>query len=126
MCSLLYPYFIAADVEITADNFMSVLEDGLVVCRLAKHIHDKAQDTKPNSNKHLGPDGLPREVPAITFSERLASKFHHRDNVCKFIGWARKFGINEECLFESDCLGEFWGCLYLLNGGIVSICCSKF
>lgn len=88
------------DVEdITADNFLDKLDNGVVVCRLAKLIQAKAhlcvqQDASTKQT-----------VPKFEFKcwENAKSEtFFARDNVDNFLRWCRKLGVNESVMFESD------------------------
>ncbi|XP_077494711.1 GAS2-like protein pickled eggs isoform X1 [Amblyomma americanum] len=87
------------DVEdITADNFLDKLDNGVIVCRLAKLIQAKAEHCCPQS-------GSSRVVPSFEFKcweNAKSGTFFARDNVDNFLRWCRKFGVNESVMFESD------------------------
>ncbi|XP_064490120.1 growth arrest-specific protein 2-like isoform X2 [Ornithodoros turicata] len=77
------------DVEdITADNFMSKLDNGVVVCRLATLLQARAEGS------------LLR--PFKCWENAKSGSFFARDNTENFLRWCRKFGVNEAVMFESD------------------------
>lgn len=87
------------DVEdITAENFLDKLDNGVVVCRLAKLIQAKAEHCCQLS-------GSSKVVPSFEFKcweNAKSGTFFARDNVDNFLRWCRKFGVNESVMFESD------------------------
>ncbi|CAN7994410.1 unnamed protein product, partial [Ixodes pacificus] len=88
--------------DITADNFLDKLDNGVVVCRLARLIQARAELCGRQGNSE-------KAVPNFEFKcwENAKSEtFFARDNVDNFLRWCRKFGVNESVMFESDGLGE--------------------
>ncbi|XP_077528859.1 GAS2-like protein pickled eggs isoform X1 [Haemaphysalis longicornis] len=87
------------DVEdITADNFLDKLDNGVIVCRLAKLIQGRAELCCQQS-------GSSKVVPSFEFKcweNAKSGTFFARDNVDNFLRWCRKFGVNESVMFESD------------------------
>lgn len=87
------------DVEdITADNFLDKLDNGVIVCRLAKLIQARAEHCCQLS-------GSSKVVPSFEFKcwgNAKSGTFFARDNVDNFLRWCRKFGVNESVMFESD------------------------
>ncbi|KFM74671.1 Growth arrest-specific protein 2, partial [Stegodyphus mimosarum] len=87
------------DVEdITAENFMDKLDNGVIICKLARLIQQKAEECKRR--------GLITEsIPSVRFKcweNAKSESFYARDNTENFIRWCRKFGVHEAVLFESD------------------------
>ncbi|KAG8194254.1 hypothetical protein JTE90_024583 [Oedothorax gibbosus] len=84
--------------DITASNFMDKLDNGVIICRLARLIQQKAQECKKK--------GLISEtVPSVRFKvweNAKSESFYARDNADNFIRWCRKFGVHEAVIFESD------------------------
>ncbi|XP_046394147.1 growth arrest-specific protein 2-like isoform X2 [Ischnura elegans] len=83
---------------ITAENFLDALDNGMVVCRLAQVIQEKAQ-LAVEAGRFPGP------APTIRprFWEHAARRsFFCRDNMENFIKFCRKLGVHENLLFESD------------------------
>lgn len=89
--------------EITADNFLYKLDNGVIVCHLAQLIQKRAEEYRKS--------GLTDEVignmivPKVKFKcwENAKSKsFYARDNAENFLKWCRKFGVHEAVIFESD------------------------
>lgn len=84
--------------DITADNFLDKLDNGVVVCRLARLIQARAELCGRQGNSE-------KAVPSFEFKcwENAKSEtFFARDNVDNFLRWCRKFGVNESVMFESD------------------------
>ncbi|KAH7938818.1 hypothetical protein HPB52_000761 [Rhipicephalus sanguineus] len=84
--------------DITADNFLDKLDNGVVVCRLAKLIQARAEHCCQLS-------GSSKVVPSFEFKcweNAKSGTFFARDNVDNFLRWCRKFGVNESVMFESD------------------------
>ncbi|GFY45948.1 growth arrest-specific protein 2 [Trichonephila inaurata madagascariensis] len=84
--------------DITASNFMDKLDNGVIICKLARLIQQKAEECKRR--------GLITEpVPSVRFKcweNAKSESFYARDNADNFIRWCRKFGVHEAVIFESD------------------------
>ena len=88
------------NISVNADGFMSVLDNGIHLCRLANMIQKAAEKyLTENADSALK---MPEFVP--TYKERGAShgSFVSRDNVANFIRWCREFGIQDVIIFESE------------------------
>ncbi|XP_028400676.1 GAS2-like protein 1 [Dendronephthya gigantea] len=88
------------NISVSADTFMSVLDNGIHLCRLANMIQKAAEKyLAENAESSLK---LPEFVP--TYNERRAShgSFVSRDNVANFIRWCRALGITDVIIFESE------------------------
>ncbi|CAG2161978.1 unnamed protein product [Oppiella nova] len=107
--------------DITADNFMSRLDNGVIVCKLAKLIQDNCDATQQAFNGKLSRaleeeipingvnyKGLIRHTLAPTttkcWENAKSQSFYARDNVSNFLKWCRKFGVRDAVLFESKLL----------------------
>ncbi|XP_074658657.1 growth arrest-specific protein 2-like [Tubulanus polymorphus] len=86
-------------VEISAETFMNVLDNGVNVCQLAELVHNKALEWKA-SNKTS--EILPKVKKPRYKSNAKSESWFARDNTANFVRWCREYGIKEECLFESD------------------------
>lgn len=85
--------------DITADNFMSKLDNGVVVCRLARLIQMRAQQIEQETPT------TKTNIPPFDFKcwpDAKKSSFFARDNTENFLKWCRKLRINEAIMFESD------------------------
>ncbi|XP_034239392.1 growth arrest-specific protein 2-like, partial [Thrips palmi] len=83
---------------ITGTNFLDMLDNGVVVCHLARVIQDKAKQAV-ESGAVKGP------VPSIKgrcFETAPRRSFFSRDNMENFIQFCRQLGVHENLLFESD------------------------
>ncbi|CAB3382117.1 Hypothetical predicted protein [Cloeon dipterum] len=83
---------------ITALNFMEALDDGLVVCRLAKTIQEQAQ-LAVEEGRAKGP--VPKLGGRI-WQKAARRSFFSRDNSENFIKFCRQLGVHENLIFESD------------------------
>ncbi|XP_057340326.1 growth arrest-specific protein 2-like isoform X1 [Microplitis mediator] len=83
---------------ITGDNFFDTLDNGVVVCKLARVIQEKAR-AAIDSGLAKGP------VPVIRgrcWENAARRSFFSRDNMENFIQFCRRLGVHENLLFESD------------------------
>ncbi|KAF4528551.1 hypothetical protein B566_EDAN017090 [Ephemera danica] len=84
--------------DVTAENFMNALDDGLVVCRLARAIQLQAK-TSVQEGRAKGP------VPTLggrMWQNAAKRSFFSRDNTENFIRFCRQLGVHENLIFESD------------------------
>ena len=87
------------EIEISADSFMDTLDTGVVLCKLARLIQDKARSAKEAGDKVSVV--IPMETVKCQFRATKGS-FFARDNSANFIKWCKKLGVNEEVMFESN------------------------
>ncbi|XP_076306847.1 growth arrest-specific protein 2-like isoform X2 [Tachypleus tridentatus] len=84
--------------DITTENFMHVLDNGVILCNLIRVIQYKAEQNCKN--------GLTTGViPSTKFrcwENAKSQSFFARDNTENFLKWCRSFGVNEAVIFESD------------------------
>ena len=93
--------FLSADIS--PDNFVELFEDGVLLCKLASILHQKALEYKERTkNSHP----LPSYTIRKWYENPKVGSFFCRDNVCKFINWCKQFGVPEICLFESNDIVE--------------------
>ena len=84
--------------NITADNFMDRLENGVLVCKLAQIVQTTSQDSSKTGKavKPLAPF-------AVKFHQNAkAGTFFARDNAAHFLQWCRQIEVQDSVLFESD------------------------
>uniref|UniRef100_A0A668UL71 Uncharacterized protein n=1 Tax=Oreochromis aureus TaxID=47969 RepID=A0A668UL71_OREAU len=81
-------------VDLTADNLMESLDNGVLLCELAQlHFNNNIIKTKQMKVIHWRADAT-------------SGSFFARDNTANFLYWCRKIGVDEAYLFESEDLGE--------------------
>ncbi|XP_076334621.1 growth arrest-specific protein 2-like [Tachypleus tridentatus] len=84
--------------DVTLDNFMHILDNGVILCKIAKLVQHKAEQCCM--------DGLIKGVvPPMKFKcweNAKSESFFARDNTENFLKWCRNFGVNEAVIFESD------------------------
>ncbi|XP_076252775.1 growth arrest-specific protein 2-like isoform X2 [Rhynchophorus ferrugineus] len=83
---------------INRDNFLSELDNGVVICHLAQMICEAA---KKAANAGLMSGNLPT-VRGKCFEKAMRRSFFSRDNVANFLKFCRSLGVHENLLFESD------------------------
>ncbi|XP_044254422.1 GAS2-like protein 2 [Tribolium madens] len=86
------------DVNVNRNNFLSDLDNGVVLCHLAQVICDKAKYAIDTGHAK-GP--LPT-VRGKCFEKAMRRSFFSRDNMENFIKFCRSLGVHENLLFESD------------------------
>jgi hypothetical protein len=73
----------------------------VILCRVANKIHSAALQYK---REHTAP--APGLLPPAGISKYHStceqSSFHARENIAKFVGWARAWGVADSLLFSSD------------------------
>eukprot|EP00111_Clytia_hemisphaerica_P008901 TCONS_00025992-protein len=86
--------------SITQENFLSSLENGVILCQQARLIQRYAEEysiiNKPHNMK------IPNREVTYTEKGAFRGSFISRDNVANFIQWCRGLGIPDVCLFESE------------------------
>lgn len=83
---------------VTRDNFLSELDNGVVLCHLAQVIQDRAR-TAIETGRSKGP---PPTIRGKCFEKAMRRSFFSRDNMENFIKFCRALGVHENLLFESD------------------------
>ncbi|CAH1232909.1 GAS2 [Branchiostoma lanceolatum] len=86
-------------INVSVDNFMEVLETGVVVCQLANFIQQKAQQ-QAATGRGGGDSSVPK--PVRCFKNAKTGSFFARDNAANFLTWCRNLGVSEACMFESE------------------------
>ena len=91
---------LAYDVNLSAENFISELDNGVVLCQQARLIQRYAEEyVILHSNENLK---IPTKGVHYTEKGAVSGSFVARDNVANFISWCRDIGIPDVVLFESD------------------------
>ncbi|XP_023722379.1 growth arrest-specific protein 2 isoform X2 [Cryptotermes secundus] len=83
---------------ITGENFLDMLDNGVVVCHLARVIQERAKQVV-DIGSVKGP------IPTIKgrcWENAARRSFFSRDNMENFIQFCRKLGVHQNLLFESD------------------------
>lgn len=93
--------------QITTYNFMEKLDNGVILCRLAKIISQwckqlQQQQQQQQINHHHIHHHHFRIQQIKIWEGAKCRTFYARDNVCNFIRWSRDFGVNRSVVFESD------------------------
>ncbi|XP_014478520.1 PREDICTED: growth arrest-specific protein 2-like, partial [Dinoponera quadriceps] len=87
------------DVDyITGDNFFDMLDNGAIVCRLARVIQEKARSAIDAGRAK----GLMPVIRGRCWENAARRSFFSRDNMENFIQFCRRLGVHENLLFESD------------------------
>ena len=86
-------------IEISSETFLSVLDNGVHLCQLARVFQKQAASLRKEGRK------LPFELPSkkVKFFESAQKEsFYARDNASNFISWCKALGIEDTVMFESD------------------------
>ena len=83
-------------IDVTTATFWDALDTGVLLCKLAKLIQQKAKVKKgevnlaiPNSDVKVNEKATPESFAA-------------RDNASNFISWCRQLGVEEAVIYESE------------------------
>uniref|UniRef100_T1KVM2 GAR domain-containing protein n=1 Tax=Tetranychus urticae TaxID=32264 RepID=T1KVM2_TETUR len=89
------------DININADNFIEVLETGVILCRHANNVISKAISS---GHKFDSKDcNIIYKGDELRYRANAKPKtFQARDNVSNFIAWCKSLKIHECLLFETD------------------------
>ncbi|XP_064391458.1 growth arrest-specific protein 2-like isoform X2 [Halichondria panicea] len=79
-------------IAITPSSFMDHLDNGVVLCQLARLTQEAANKSQE----------LPASVPIKCNDKAVSGSFQARDNASNFISWCRDFGVEEAVVFESN------------------------
>lgn len=95
------------NIKIYPVEFMSVLDDGVILCRLAEKIQKQSEAYTERKRKHLsmGVKIALSCLPPLKFRYHDVVKkgsFFARENAANFIKWCSKIGIQDSTLFESE------------------------
>ncbi|XP_063722075.1 uncharacterized protein LOC134848513 isoform X2 [Symsagittifera roscoffensis] len=80
------------DVEISCQNFFERLQDGVILCKLARHICEHEVQWK----------GASQATPFKAPINLRSGPFFSRENITNFLRWCKALNINDTCLFESS------------------------
>ncbi|XP_071792002.1 growth arrest-specific protein 2-like [Asterias amurensis] len=84
--------------KITATGLVGSIANGVLLCKLAQLIQDKAVECQ-RAGKSIGK--MP--VKKLKYRQNAAAEsFFARDNVATFLSWCRDIGLEDTCLFETD------------------------
>ncbi|XP_042866922.1 uncharacterized protein LOC122249834 isoform X15 [Penaeus japonicus] len=87
--------------DLTAENLIEKLDNGVYVCRLAEVISRRARDARDKGTSTL-------EVPCLpyrTWERARSGTFFARDNISNFLRFCRRLGVHDNLLFETEDLG---------------------
>ncbi|XP_063233023.1 growth arrest-specific protein 2-like [Bacillus rossius redtenbacheri] len=83
---------------LTGENFLDMLDNGVLVCQLARVIQERAHQA-------VSAGTTPGPVPTIArrlWSTASRGSFFARDNMDNFIQFCQRLGVHPNLLFESD------------------------
>lgn len=84
---------------------MEVLDSGVILCRLAKLIQTKAEEAPKGAKEKSPPLVSNRKV--ICRDNAQSGTWFARDNIANFLTWCRGCGLKDDCLFETEGLGDY-------------------
>ncbi|RZF41924.1 hypothetical protein LSTR_LSTR005692 [Laodelphax striatellus] len=83
---------------ITATNLLDMLDNGVVLCHLAKLIQNRIQEAVDDGTES-GPVPI---MKGRCFENAARRSFFSRDNMDRFIQFCRQLGVHQNLLFESE------------------------
>ncbi|KAL5260847.1 hypothetical protein ACHWQZ_G006773 [Mnemiopsis leidyi] len=94
------------------ENLIPQIRNGVLMCRLATVIQESVDDFT-SKNDEAGP--LPRKAPQ-NFSQDCSNRsMEARENVMKFLTWARELRVPESSIFSPDDLLKLKGKMNVVN-----------
>lgn len=91
---------------LNADNFLEILETGVLLCQHANKVRKFAEEQKLKGNFEIKSNFVRDiQIPQYDVQFRIDVKpgtFLARDNISNFITWTSKMGIPEVLRFETD------------------------
>ena len=94
------------DIFITAENFLEVLETGVLLCQHSNEVRKFVAEQKEKGDFQMKSNFVRNiQIPQYDVQFRIDVKpetFLARDNVSNFITWTVKMGIPEVLRFETD------------------------
>lgn len=88
------------NIDITAETFMDVLDNGVCLCNLAKVIQQKAEECVSNGTYT---EPIPHKSPKCKNNAPSGSWFA-RDNAANFLSWCQSHGMKQDSMFETEYL----------------------
>ncbi|XP_078334295.1 growth arrest-specific protein 2-like isoform X3 [Crassostrea virginica] len=92
-------------IDITTDNFLEVLDNGVHLCNLAKLIQGKAEECVQNGTYD---EPLPR-VSLKYRNNATSGSWFARDNTANFLKWCKAYGMADDQMFETEYLVSHTG-----------------
>lgn len=94
------------DIYLNADNFLEILETGVLLCQHANEVRKFAQEQRSKGTFAIQSNFVrDLQIPESNVQFRMDVKpgtFLARDNISNFITWTSKMGIPEVLRFETD------------------------
>ncbi|XP_069104886.1 growth arrest-specific protein 2-like isoform X8 [Argopecten irradians] len=87
-------------MEVNAENFLDVLDNGVYLCQMAKIIQRKAQECVMDGSYT---EPLPNYKLRCKNNAPSGSWFA-RDNTANFLSWCKEFGMADDQMFETEYL----------------------
>jgi len=84
--------------HLSSSNLLDMLDNGVVLCQLARLIQERAREAVLSGLA----TGTPPTIKGRCFENAARRSFFSRDNMDKFIQFCRQLGVHQNLLFESD------------------------
>ncbi|XP_061168322.1 growth arrest-specific protein 2-like isoform X1 [Saccostrea echinata] len=92
-------------IDISTDNFMDVLDNGVHLCNLAKLIQGKAEECVRDGS-------YTEPLPKVSLKYRknaTPGSWFARDNTANFLNWCKAYGMADDQMFETEYLVSHTG-----------------
>jgi len=94
------------------ENLITSIRNGGLMCRLATDIQYCVDEFKANDED---PGSLPKKAPQNVALDCSARSMEARENVMKFLTWARELRVPESSIFSPDDLLKLKGKMNVVN-----------
>jgi len=100
------------DEKLNRENLIAQIRNGSFMCRLAVEIQEVVENYK---NTAESPGKLPKKGPINVNAACTGRSMEARENVMKFLKWAREFDVPESSIFSPDDLLKLKGKMSVVN-----------
>jgi len=95
------------------ENLISSIRNGNLMCKLAVEVQESVDDFKNRDSEEAG--SLPRKPPQNFNTDCSGRSMEARENVNKFLTWARELRVPESSIFLPDDLLKLKGKMKVVN-----------
>jgi len=98
--------------KLNRENLISQIRNGGLMCRLAEEIQESVESYRDTAED---PGPLPKKAPQGVKLECSGRSMEARENVMKFLNWARELRVPESSIFSPDDLLKLKGKMNVVN-----------
>jgi len=98
--------------KLNRENLITSIRNGGLMCKLAEEIQESVDEFK---NTAEDPGSLPKKAPQNFNADCSGRSMEARENVMKFLTWARELRVPESSIFSPDDLLKLKGKMNVVN-----------